>query len=132
MKKFITILFTIILISILLFIIRINNTSRAEKIKNTSTITIGYGLNSYVAIIKNSQEIKQLEDMFNKANYSASDKNIKLPYLSISFSNKNTSSLFYIDKNDTIKLEDGTYVKSNEIHFEELYLIFNEYSTKKK
>lgn len=132
MKNFLIVLLPIILISILLYIIKINNISNVEKIKNTSEITIGYGFNSYVAIIKNSQEIKQLENMFNETKFSPSDINIKQPYLSISFASKDNSTLFCIDKYNTIKLEDGTHVTSNQIYFKELYSIFSEYSTKKE
>ena len=106
--------------------------SSTKKIENTTHIVIGYGFNSYVAIIKEQKEIKQLVDLFNGAEFTKSDASIQQPYLSISFSEKKSSTLFYIDDKDVIQLGDGNYMKSKQINFNKLYSIFYEYSSKKK
>lgn len=102
-----------------------------EKIQNTSQIVMGYDVNSYVAIIKNQEEIKQLENLFNNAEFYKSDTAIQQPYLRISFSGDRGSITFYIDNNDVIQLGEENYIKSKQISFEKLYSIFHKYSSEK-
>jgi len=107
--------------------------SSIKKIENTTKIVIGYDINSYIAIIRDKQEIKQLEDLFNNAEFTKSDTDIQMPYLRISFSGKSGSRSFHIDKDDIIQLyKSGNCIKSRQITFDKLYSIFNEYSTNKK
>lgn len=106
--------------------------SSPKKIEDTTEIVIGYAINSYVAIIKNQEEIKQLEDLFNGAEFTESDASIQQPYLNISFSGKKSSTVFYVDDKDVIQLGDGSHMKSKQISFSKLYSIFYEYSSKKK
>lgn len=103
-----------------------------KKIENTTTIVIGYDINSHIAIITDKEQIKQLEELFNGAELTKSDKEIQLPYLSISFSGEKSSTSFFIDENDVIKEGDGNYLQSKQISFEALYSIFKEDIKKKK
>lgn len=103
-----------------------------KKIKNTTRIVIGYGTNSHIAIITDKDQIKQLEELFNGAELTKSDKEIQHPYLSISFSGEKSSTSFFIDENDVIKEGDGNYLQSKQISFEALYSIFKEDIKKKK
>ncbi len=104
----------------------------AKKVDNTVEIVIGYGTNSYVAVINSPEEIKQLEEIFNGAELDKCDIGIQQPYLSISFRSSDTSTLFLIDDNDVIKLADGICKKSKQISFKNLYSIFDEYASQKK
>lgn len=106
--------------------------TETKTIKNTTEIVIGYAANSYIAEIKDQEEIRQLEDLFNGAEFTKSDVSIQQPYLSISFSGQRSSALFRIDDKDVIQLRDGNCLKSKQINFNKLYSIFYEYSSKKK
>ncbi|RCX12365.1 hypothetical protein DFR58_12254 [Anaerobacterium chartisolvens] len=104
----------------------------AKKVDNTVEIVIGYGTNSYAAVINSPEEIEQLEDLFNEAELDKCDIDIHQPYLSISFRSSDASTLFLIDDNDVIKLADGTCKKSKQISFKNLYSVFDEYASQKK
>ncbi len=106
--------------------------SSTKKIENTTNIVIGYGFNSYAAMITDQEEIKQLEDAFNEAEFAESDSSIQQPYLIITFYCKKGTTSFYVDENDVIKLKDGSYKKSKQINFKRLYSIYNEYLSSKK
>jgi len=95
-----------------------------EKIENTTQIVIGYGTNSYVVIIKDKEKIKQLEDLFNGAEFTKSDDSIQQPFLRISFSAEKNSTQFCIDDNDVVRFGDDTYIKSQQISFSNLHSIF--------
>lgn len=105
---------------------------KIEKIKNTTSIVIGYGWNNYIAPISDQEEIKQLEDLFNGAEFTKSNTSIQQPYLKIAFSGEKSSTSFDIDDKDVIKLRDGNYIKSKQIKFKKLYSIYHEYLSKKK
>ncbi len=108
------------------------NTIDIEKVQNTTQIVIGYGSNNYAALITDQEEIKQLEDIFNEAELAKSDTSIQQPYLSIAFYGKKSTTSFNIDDKDVIQLRDGSYIKSEQIKFNELYSIFNKYLSQNK
>ncbi|KUO70675.1 MAG: hypothetical protein APF77_02510 [Clostridia bacterium BRH_c25] len=108
------------------------NSSQEEVIKDSSQIVISYTLNSYIVILTDQEEIKQLEDLFNEAEFEKSDTSMLPQYLSITFYGEKGTTKFEIDDKDVIKLNDGSYVKSKQISFSKLYSIFRDYSIKKK
>jgi hypothetical protein len=110
----------------------VKNTIKKKEIKDTTDIVIGYGFNSYAAKISNQEEIKQLEKLFNLAEYTKTEESIQQPHLTIEFYDKMGATSFYIDDKNVIKLGDGSYIKSSQINFQDLYTIYNEYKAKKK
>lgn len=95
-----------------------------KEIKETTKISILYGFNSHIVIIDNQEEIKQLEELFNTAEFDESTESTQQPYLRLTFYGKTDSTSFRIDNNDVIKLKDGNYMKSKQISFDNLYSIF--------
>ncbi len=103
-----------------------------KKLENTTSVVIGYGSNSYAALISDKDQIKKLEDLFNGAEFTKTDTEIQQPYLSIAFNGEKISTSYYIDEKDVIKTGNGIYSKSKQINFEDLYSIFKQYLSKKK
>lgn len=95
-----------------------------EEIVDTEKIVIGFDTNSYVVIMEEKDKIKELEGLFNHSELTETKETIQQPYLTISFKREQDSTLLYIDKNDTIKLNDGRNVKSKQINFRQLYSIY--------
>ncbi|HEX9062711.1 MAG TPA: hypothetical protein VF941_21280 [Clostridia bacterium] len=109
------------------------NTEVSKKIEGTTRVVLGYLTNSFVADIQDPKEIKQFEDLFNGVEFTKSNSSsLQQPHLLIIFSGKNGSVGFSVDKNNIIKSDDGSYLKSRQITFEKIYSIFNEHATRKK
>lgn len=104
--------------------------SLEEKIENSSEIIIGYLTNSYQAKITDQKEIKELEDLFNGAEFSKSDEPITPALLDITFYSKKDVTRFLISSNNVIVLENGMYAKSKEINFERIFSIIKNSFTK--
>lgn len=100
--------------------------STKDKIQNTTKIQMGYGFNNYTAEITNQESIKQLEDLFNGAEFNKTEKPKKQTQLQISFYGKNGTTHFYIDQQDYIRLEDNSYVKSDKINFEKIIYLYKD------
>lgn len=129
MKKAI---YFLVCLSIFILIMFKYQNSSIKKINNTTEIAIGYGTNSYMALITDQEELHQLEDLFNSAKFDKSDTSIHHPYLIISYHGKNSATSFYIDNKDVIKLGENSYVKSEKINFNNLYAIYHKYLTEKQ
>lgn len=52
-----------------------------KKTENTTTIVIGYDINSHIAIITDKDQIKQLEELFNRGGLTKSGKEIQPSYI---------------------------------------------------
>jgi len=105
-----------------------DNIAGMKKIENTTTIIIGYDINSYTALIDEQEEIKRLEDLFNEVEFEKSETSIQQPWLTIIFHGEKSSTSFYIDDKDVISRdplgEDN--LKSEQISFKNLYSIYKE------
>lgn len=113
----------LILVILVLYLFKLQN-SPLEKIHNSTSVCIGYGYSSHMAEIDSKEDISELEELFNKAEFTKSDTAIQLPYLNIIFYNKNGKTKLNIDENGIIELDDNTYIKSEDINFKDLYSIF--------
>ena len=130
MKKYIF----VYLLLILLFMGGCQSSEVQEDMDESTdkgTIVIGYGLNSFAAVIDDIEKIKELTELFNKAEFiKCTDKIDLLLSLSIQFYEKEGVRTYYIDKNNIIKLSDGTFAKAKNINFDMLYSIYKDYQTK--
>ncbi len=109
--------------------------SSIKKIENTKSIVIEHVINSNIAIITDQKEIKELEDLFNNAEFEKSEASVQQPYLQVNFQGKERSITFYIDNKNVIEVRDDVakyIVKSKQINFKKLFSIYNDYLTKKK
>lgn len=101
--------------------------NRTKKIvENTIKIEMGYGFRNYTARITDKEVIKKLEDLFNEAKFYKTSKPKQNSQLQIAFYGKEDITHFFIDQKDNIRLEDDSYVKSEEINFEKLMSIYQE------
>ncbi len=117
------------LLLILLFIGGCQN-SKTQKNTDKRAVVIGYGWNNFAAIIDDIEQIEQLTELFNKAEFIKCMDTIQQPWLSIQFYEKEGVRLYHIDKNNTIKLGDDNFAKSKNINFNMLYTIYNDYLIK--
>lgn len=104
------------------------------KIENSTKIEMTYGYNDYIVSITDLEMIKELEDLFNKSEFSKIDKIVEKQQLHITFYGEKGTTDFYINEEDYIKLEDNSYIKSDSIKFEKLISIYDDklFSSKKK
>ncbi len=135
MKKYI---FAYLLL-ILLFMVGCQNSKPQEYMDESTyespfdknTIVMFYGLNSSSARIDDIEKIKELTELVNKAEFiKCTDTIDPLLYLSIQFYEKEGVRSYHIDKNNIIKLSDGTFAKAKNINFDMLYSIYKDYQTK--
>lgn len=96
------------------------------KIKNTPKIFMHVGNSSHIARIYNKEVIKQLEDLFNEAEFYETNKPEYLPYVDVRFYGKDGSIRFCVDAQDHILLDDGRCMKSKQISNRKLYSVFKE------
>ncbi|GMQ55857.1 hypothetical protein AN1V17_02490 [Vallitalea sediminicola] len=113
----------LILVILVLYLFKLQNSS-LEKIHNSTSVCIGYGYSSHMALIDKKEEVSGLEEIFNKAKFTESDTAIQFPYLSITFQTNNGTTRFHIDENGIIETENDKYIKSEDINFKDLYTIF--------
>lgn len=100
--------------------------SLKEEIKNTTKIEMRRSVYSRNVYITDQVIINQLEDLFNEAEfYKEYEPRFDLG-LNIIFYGENGRISFYIDEKNFIKLDDGTYAKSNQINFKKLSDIWDE------
>jgi hypothetical protein len=108
------------------------NNSSANGLENTSSVVIGYGWNSYAAMIADSMEIAQLEALFNDATVVETDEVLQQPFLDIAFYGEGGTTSFAVDANGVVRLGDGSCLKSEQIRFEDLYAIYKDYLSENK
>lgn len=91
------------------------------EIKNTSEMLLGRDFNLNMYVVTDHEFIKELEDLFNEAEFINSDKPINNPMLHITFYGENSMDRFLIDSTDVIRLQDGKHVKAKGISYNKLY-----------
>ena len=133
-------LIILILIFILCFLIACKNQSAAntvgkaiDMINNTTHISIYDPFESnYVAAvtIKNQEEIKQLEDMFNNAEFTKCDEKPQVPALLVIFAEESGSTSVFIYSNNVISFNDGRF-KSKLITFDMINSIYGNHLNEK-
>ncbi|WP_202709487.1 hypothetical protein [Sporosalibacterium faouarense] len=95
-----------------------------KKINNSTEIQMGYEKNSLTVSITDEARIRELEDIFNKAEFSKVDTPREEPILYIIFNSEQGTKKFYMNNKNFIRLEDGSYVKSDNISIGKLASIY--------
>lgn len=121
-----------IILCLVIFILNMSGCENSSKklIEDSSQAVISYTLDSYIAIITDKEEIRRLEKLFNEAEFEKTDASIRPLYLSVAFYKEKETVKFKIDDKGVIELNDGSYVKSEQISFADLYSILREHSFK--
>ena len=111
-----------------------DTSSVVNKPDTSEYVLIEYPLSSYLAWIKDKQEITKLTDLFNNTEYLKTDiePDREGLWMEVMFHKNNAATTFYIYKNDVIKKGDGSLVKSKDISFKKIYKMFEEYHMMKK
>jgi len=101
--------------------------------KNTTYISIYDPFESnYIAAItiKNQEEIKQLEDLFNNAEFIECDEKPQAPALLAIFAEENGSTSVFIYSNNVIAFNDRCF-RSKQITFDKINSIYSKYLNEK-
>ncbi|WP_202710012.1 hypothetical protein [Sporosalibacterium faouarense] len=97
-----------------------------SKIENTTKLEMIYDAHSNFLKLFTEDEIKELEDLFNNAEFYKTYKPRYNIGIRIIFYGENGTNNFYIDEDDYIKLSNDRYVKSDQISFQKLFSIYQE------
>lgn len=104
-----------------------------NAISNTTNISIYDPLeNNYVAaiMIKNHEEIKKLEDLFNNAEFTKCDEKPQAPVRLVTFAEENGSTSVFIYSNNVISFNDSCFI-SKQITFDKINSIYSKYLNEK-